>query len=91
MLKLRSGWNGIILKETSCGVLDDLVKNAALLGAVEASKDKNGEPESYKAAGIAVGMGNFSFSDMARLGAMLGSQGAFDIVFRSGIFVSYRG
>ena len=32
----------------------------------------------YKATGIAAGMGNFSLSDRARLGAMLGSQGAFD-------------
>lgn len=60
------------------GFFDDLVKNAALWGIVQASKDENGKPDPYKAAGIAAGMGNFSFSDSARLGAMLGSQGAFD-------------
>ena len=60
------------------GFFDDLAKNAALWGAVQASKDKNGKTDPYKAAGIAAGMGNFSFSDRLRLGAMLGSQGAFD-------------
>lgn len=60
------------------GFFDDLAKNAALWGAVQASKDKNRKPDPYKAAGIAAGMGNFSFSDRLRLGAMLGSQGAFD-------------
>lgn len=60
------------------GFFDDLAKNAALWAAVEASKDKNGKPDPYKAAGMAAGMGNFSLSDRARLGAMLGSQGAFD-------------
>lgn len=60
------------------GFFDDLAKNAALWGAVQASKDENGKPDPYKAAGIAAGMGNFSFSDRLRLGAMLGSQGAFD-------------
>ena len=60
------------------GFFDDLAKNVALWAAVEASKDKNGKPDPYKAAGMAAGMGNFSLSDRARLGAMLGSQGAFD-------------
>ena len=60
------------------GFWDDLAKNAALWGVVQASKGANGKPDPYKAAGIAAGMGNFSLSDRARLGAMLGSQGAFD-------------
>lgn len=62
------------------GFFDDLANNAALWGwgAVEASKDRNGKPDPYKAAGIAAGMGIFSFSDRLRLGAMLGSQSAFD-------------
>ncbi len=60
------------------GFLDELVKNAALWSAVQASKDENGNPDPYKAVGIAAGMGKFSLSDRARLGAMLGSQGAFD-------------
>lgn len=65
-------------KELYYGIFDNLAKNAALWGAVEASKDENGKPDPYKAAGIAAGMGNFSFSDRLRLGAMLGSQGVFD-------------
>ncbi len=60
------------------GFFEDLAKNVALWGAVQASKDANGKPDPYKAAGIAAGMGNFSAGDRARLGAMLGSEGAFD-------------
>ena len=60
------------------GFCEELAKNIALAGAVEASKDKNGKPDPYKAAGMAMGMGNFSFEDQMRLGAMLGAQGAFD-------------
>ena len=60
------------------GFFDDLAKKVALWGAVEASKDEKGKPDPYKAAGIAAGMGNFSFNDRLRLGTMLGSQGAFD-------------
>ena len=63
---------------TMAGFFDELAKNIALAGAVEASKDKNGKPDPYKAAGMAMGMGNFSFEDQMRLGAMLGAQGAFD-------------
>ena len=60
------------------GFFEELAKNIALAGAVEASKDKNGKPDPYEAAGMAMGMGNFSFEDQMRLGAMLGAQGAFD-------------
>ncbi len=60
------------------GLLDDLMKDLELWGAVQASRNKKGKPDPYKAAGIAAGMGNFSLDDQARLGAMLGSQGAFD-------------
>ncbi len=60
------------------GFWDDLAKDLSLWTAVQASKDKDGKPDPYKAAGMAAGMGNFSFSDQMRLGAMLGSQGAFD-------------
>ena len=63
---------------TMAGFFEELAKNIALAGAVEASKDKNGKPDPYKAAGMAMGMGNFSFEDQMRLGAMLGAQGAFD-------------
>ena len=60
------------------GFFEDLIKDVELWGAVQASKDKNGKPDPYKAAGIAAGMGNFSWSDQAMLAGMLGSQGAFD-------------
>lgn len=60
------------------GFLEDLTKNAALWSAVQASKGSDGKPDPYKAAGIAAGMGRFSASDVARLGAILGSEGAFD-------------
>ena len=60
------------------GFFEELAKNIALAGAVEASKDKNGKPDPYKAAGMAMGMGNFSLENQMRLGAMLGAQGAFD-------------
>ena len=60
------------------GFFDDLEKHMMLLAAVEASKDEKGKPDPYKAAGIAAGMGHFSLDDAALLGAMLGSQGAFD-------------
>lgn len=60
------------------GFLEDMAKNAALWSAVQASKDASGKPDPYKAAGMAAGMGRFSMSDRARLGAMLGSEGAFD-------------
>ena len=60
------------------GFFEELAKNIALAGAVEASKNKNGKPDPYKAAGMAMGMGNFSFEDQMRLGAMLGAHGAFD-------------
>lgn len=59
------------------GFFDDLAKNIALWGALQASKGSNGKPDPYKAAGIAAGMGHFSAGDRTRLGAMLGSAGAF--------------
>lgn len=60
------------------GFLDNLAKNAALWGAVQASKDENGKPDPYKAAGIAAGTGHFSAKDRARLGAMIASHRAFN-------------
>lgn len=41
-------------------IWDDLVKDFALCGAVEASKDANGKADPYKATGVVAGMGNFS-------------------------------
>ena len=60
------------------GFLDQMAKIAALGMAAEMSKDKKGKPDPYKAAGIAAGMGYTALSDRASLGAMLGSEGAFD-------------
>ena len=62
------------------GFLDQMAKAAALGMAVEMSKNKKGKPDPYKAAGIAAGMGYTALSDRASLGAMLGSEGAFDDV-----------
>ena len=60
------------------GFFDNLLKNIALQGCIEASKDENGKPDPYKAAGMAAGFGHCSFEDRAMLGGMLGAQGAFD-------------
>ena len=61
------------------GFLDDLEKGARFQAAINASKDSAGKPDSYAAAGIVMGMGKgYSLKDAAMLGAMLGSQGAFD-------------
>ena len=62
------------------GFLDQMAKAAALGMAGEMSKNKKGKPGPYKAAGIAAGMGYTALSDRASLGAMLGSEGAFDDV-----------
>ena len=61
------------------GFFDDLIRDIEFMGAVEMSKNSKGKPDPYKAAGIAYGMReNLSWGDTALLGAMLGSQGAFD-------------
>ena len=61
------------------GLLDDLERGTRLQAAIEASKDSTGKPNPYAAAGIVMGMGKgYSMRDAAMLGAMLGSQGAFD-------------
>ena len=61
------------------GLLDDLEKAARFQAAINASKGATGKPDPYKAAGIVMGMGKgYSLADAAKLGAMLGKQGAFD-------------
>lgn len=61
------------------GLLDDLERDAQLRAAILASRDDNGKPDPYKAAGIVMGMGHgYSLQDAATLGAMLGKAGAFD-------------
>lgn len=59
------------------GFYDDLSNSVAYQGMIEASKDKNGKPDKWKVAGMAVGMG-LNSSQLADLGAMLGAQGGFD-------------
>ena len=59
------------------GFFDDLSKRVAYQGMIEASKDKTGKPDKWKVAGMAVGMG-LNPSQLADLGAMLGTQGGFD-------------
>lgn len=61
------------------GFLESLIGTFVAHAAVQASKDANGKPDSYKAAGILYGAkGSLSDSDMAEVGAMLGAEGAFD-------------
>ena len=60
------------------GFVEGLIKDIALVAIVEASKDNKGKPDPYKAAGLAAGFGHTSLEDTIHLGAMLGSQGAFD-------------
>ena len=61
------------------GLLDDLERDARFHAAILASRDSNGKPDPYKAAGIVMGMGHgYSLQDAAILGGMLGKAGAFD-------------
>ena len=57
-----------------------------LWAAVQNSKDSNGKPDPYKAAGIVYGLnGKLNNSDMAELGTYLGAEGAFDCVVTKAI------
>ncbi len=61
------------------GLLERLIDSVVMNAAVQASKDKNGKPDPYKAAGILFGAkGKLSDSDIAELGTVLGAEGAFD-------------
>ena len=61
------------------GLLESLFEGIAMNAAIQASKDENGKPDLYKAAGLIYGAkGNLSHSDIAELGAVLGAEGAFD-------------
>lgn len=60
------------------GLYDRIKKSVALGMAVEMSRDENGKPDPYKAAGIARGMGHHSMSDAVNLGIMLHQSGGFD-------------
>lgn len=61
------------------GFFEHLLDGFLRWGAVQASKDQQGRPDPYKAAGIALGMkGDLSAADMLELGGLLGAEGAFD-------------
>lgn len=61
------------------GFIDSLFDSMMLWAAVQDSKDFNGKPDPYKAAGIAYGLkGNLNSAGMAELGTYLGAEGAFD-------------
>lgn len=60
------------------GFLDILAEALCMSAMIEASKDENGKPDPYKAAGAAYGMGLLNSSNIGAFGAMLGEKGAFD-------------
>lgn len=63
----------------SKGLLESLLEGVAMNAAVQASKDANGKPNPYKAAGMLYGAkGTLTDSDLAELGTILGAEGAFD-------------
>jgi len=64
---------------SSKGFIESLLDSFSLWAAVQDSKDSNGKPDPYKAAGIAFGMrGDLSTADILELGGYLGAEGAFD-------------
>ncbi len=61
------------------GLFERLLEGVLMNTTVQASKDKNGKPDPYKAAGMLFGAkGKLSDSDIAELGTILGAEGAFD-------------
>lgn len=63
----------------SMGFIESLLEGMIMNAAVQASKDANGKPDPYKAAGMLFGAkGSLSDSDLAELGTILGAEGAFD-------------
>lgn len=60
------------------GFLESIIEAICLGSIIEASKDKNGKPDPYKAAGIVYGSGMLDNSNTGSFGAMLGAMGAFD-------------
>ena len=61
------------------GLLESLFEGIAMNAAIQASKDTNGKPDPYKAAGMMFGAnGSLSDSDIAELGAVLGAEDAFE-------------
>ncbi len=65
--------------DMSKGLLERLLEGVVMNAAIQASKDENGKPDPYKAAGMMFGAkGTLSDSDIAELGTILGAEGAFD-------------
>ena len=61
------------------GFLEGLLKDMTSKAIIEASRDRKGRIDPYKAAGIAYGSGHFdSFENQLRFAGMLGAHGAFD-------------
>lgn len=61
------------------GFFEGLLKDMTSKAIIEASRDRKGRIDPYKAAGIAYGSGFIdSFEDQLRFGGMLGAHGAFD-------------
>ena len=63
----------------SDGFFEILLKSAVTYAVVQASKDINGKPDPYKAAGMLFGAkGDLTNSDLVELGTILGAEGTFD-------------
>ena len=61
------------------GFMEDFLNSLSLWAAVMDSRDAQGRPDPYRAAGIAYGMrGDLSDPDMMELGGYLGAEGAFE-------------
>lgn len=64
---------------SSKGFIESLIDGFSLWAAVQNSKDSNGKPDPYKAAGIAYGAhSDLSTADLLELGGYLGAEDAFD-------------
>lgn len=70
------------------GFLACLFDSLSRWAAVQNSKNAAGQPDPYKAAGIALGMkGDLSTTDILALGGLLGAEGVFDESPASDAFV----
>ena len=65
-------------KENTGGFLEDICNSIAIRNAVEASRDKNGKVDKWKALGICTGFGHTSPQEMTTLVEFLSREGAFD-------------
>ena len=66
-------------KPGSGGFFEGLLKDIETIAIINATKDSDGKPDPYKAAGALYGLrGDLSLNDMADIGTFLGASGAFD-------------